>query len=1139
METVNTVPVVVCPRPFTLDGRVIRRVPHGGTIADIMREFDLDPDRIPARVFLDDCLIEKAYWTRVRPKPNHSVSVRVIPMDSGGQSKDILRIVAMIGVLALAIFVPPALGLAGPMAAFASAGIGLIGSLAVSALIPPSQANIPKLGNVNAERSPSYSISGARNEMNLYGAVPKVFGRMRFWPPYGAEPYTEIVGNNQYLRVLFCLGYGPLALSEFKIGETPLEQFEEVEIEVQSGLPTDQPITIYSNDVHEDALTLLLTKESGWQQRTSQPDADELSVDITAPQGIYRLTDKGDAEPVTAYIRVEYKPVGAPDSEWIQAGPLGFFEGSTFSIPSNPRTFDAFHVTSMTVGNTNLVRRGIRWKPIHGRGQYDVRLRRNPQDSNYIIDLLQAQYDALPVSQRYLFFGGGLYRYTAEALKILEALQWAQRQQIELEASPKNRIVDDCYWTSLRTIKTQDPIRLPGMCKVAMRIRGTDQLQGVIDSFNCVAEAIYPTWTGADWVNMTSRNPASAYRYVYQGAATAVQLSDSRLHLTQIQEWSEENTANDRDCNMIVDYQSTVYEVAKLIASSGRASVHNQDGKYTVVRDKPQGNPSQYFTPRNSWGFRSTKAFTEIPHGIKVGFKNEEKGWTQDEIIAYQDGYSADGLNGTIAASTFEPLDLVTKTRAIEAYKEGRYHLAQAILRPEFYELNTDFENLRCTRGDIVEVTHDVTQWGLGSGRILSVTTFGLGAVSGITVDRPLAMSADLRYAIRYRRNDGVQYEQEIVAVDGEHTTVSFTESIPSDQAPQEGNLFGYGEVGLVSTRLIIKNITRRAGFDATLTLLDEAPAIHQSDSQPIPAFDPRISIPLPLRQPLPPVIDEVISDERALIRDPDGSFRSRILIRMHYVSGLTQPAVIEARYKRSGSTESWSQTATKVTGDADMLEITPVQDLYYYDILIRAVSKYNVPSTWVAIRFYQVVSKSKAPADVATLTLQGNRLMWSYPDPPEDMLGFVVRMQVGDRISWSDATDLHDYVITTSYFDLPEDSGERTYLVKAIDTSWIESTNPMALYVDWGNRIVENVVESIDYELLGFPGEIVNGSIVGDHLEADADSPAWGPDSSPAWGAPSENPWADSFKQMTYTFSYTPPASMLTGALILDVSVD
>ena len=45
-------------------------------------------------------------------------------------------------------------------------------------------------------------------------------------PPLGALPYTETVGDTQYLRMLFVWGYGPLEISDLRIGETPLSEFE-------------------------------------------------------------------------------------------------------------------------------------------------------------------------------------------------------------------------------------------------------------------------------------------------------------------------------------------------------------------------------------------------------------------------------------------------------------------------------------------------------------------------------------------------------------------------------------------------------------------------------------------------------------------------------------------------------------------------------------------------------------------------------------------------------------------------------------------------------------------------------------------------------------------------------------------------
>jgi hypothetical protein len=142
-ETSAYVPMVVCPRPFTFEGRQLRSFAPGQSIAQLMRHCGLDPDVIPARVFLDDQLIESAYWHRVKPKAGHLVSVRVIP-EGGGQGKDVLRIVAMVGVIALAIAAPWAAGLAGSTllasgtigGALLTAGVGIVGSLAMSGPVP-------------------------------------------------------------------------------------------------------------------------------------------------------------------------------------------------------------------------------------------------------------------------------------------------------------------------------------------------------------------------------------------------------------------------------------------------------------------------------------------------------------------------------------------------------------------------------------------------------------------------------------------------------------------------------------------------------------------------------------------------------------------------------------------------------------------------------------------------------------------------------------------------------------------------------------------------------------------------------------------------------------------------------------------
>ena len=147
----SDVRVIACPRPFSID-RIDKAVPHGASLADMLRDIGLHGD-VHARVFIDDQLISQAFWECTRPKPGHTVTVRVVPTGGGGSgSKNALRIVAMIGVLALSLavpaFAPAGLGLttaAGGLTlagAFVATGISLAGSLLVNARIPPPRPRL-------------------------------------------------------------------------------------------------------------------------------------------------------------------------------------------------------------------------------------------------------------------------------------------------------------------------------------------------------------------------------------------------------------------------------------------------------------------------------------------------------------------------------------------------------------------------------------------------------------------------------------------------------------------------------------------------------------------------------------------------------------------------------------------------------------------------------------------------------------------------------------------------------------------------------------------------------------------------------------------------------------------------------------
>src|SRR5690606_33148375 len=132
--------------------------------------------------------------------------------------------------------------------------LNFAGRLALNALAPPPRQRLSS----SAKASPTLFIQGAQNRIEPFGKVPQVLGRHRMVPMMGAKPFTETFGDDQYLRMLFVWGYGPLEISDLKIGETPLSEFKEVEIEHRYGFPDDPPLTLYAGSVIQNDLQIAL-----------------------------------------------------------------------------------------------------------------------------------------------------------------------------------------------------------------------------------------------------------------------------------------------------------------------------------------------------------------------------------------------------------------------------------------------------------------------------------------------------------------------------------------------------------------------------------------------------------------------------------------------------------------------------------------------------------------------------------------------------------------------------------------------------------------------------------------------------------------------------------------------------------------
>lgn len=332
--------VRVVGRAHPLAGdRFDRLVAAGLSIEEILELVRGDRSELAGRrdylVAIDGHPILEANWRKVRVKPG--VTVSIVPRLAGGAAgniwKTVLTAVVVVAAFIAAPYLAPgivsglaAIGITTTVAtatAIASAGLMLAGSLALNALFPVARSSLPE-----AAGSSFHSIQGAQNSANPDGAVPVVLGRHRQSPFYAARPYTEVVGSDQFLRLLFCCGYGPLAIEDLRIGETPISAFQDVEVEIRQGFQGDAPVTLYPSSVDEVALSIELDapitgyfiySPGPYSTQITAAETDFFSADFTAVEGVYGTDKDGDEMHFSISIEMEYRPV-ASGGTWLSAG---------------------------------------------------------------------------------------------------------------------------------------------------------------------------------------------------------------------------------------------------------------------------------------------------------------------------------------------------------------------------------------------------------------------------------------------------------------------------------------------------------------------------------------------------------------------------------------------------------------------------------------------------------------------------------------------------------------------------------------------------------------------------------------------------------------------------------------------------
>ena len=338
---------------------------------------------------------------------------------------------------------------------------------------------------------------------------------------------------------------------------------------------------------------------------------------------------------------------------------------------------------------------------------------------------------------------------------------------------------DEVYLAAVREVLNDD-FEYPRRVLVGIRALASDQLSGSL-RFSCRCEgAIIRVYDGANWGVAYSNNDAWACfdaltQPVFDNNWNVVRydgVDPSRLDIPKFYEWAQEcdalvpngsgGTEKKFTFDGSFDTEGTLWDAVLRIGQAGRATPVWTGSNLTLAIDKA-ASPVALFTVGNI-GIDSFKApFLPLANRaseIEIDFLNQDQNLERDTFPVYDP--DLDGIEKVT-------MNLLGVIRPSEAWRAAKYRLNCNKYLKRSAEIEVDADALACTIGDVVNVAHDVPQWGY-SGRIVSARTEA-GNLK-ITLDREVTVEAGKIYEIQYRLNDDTLVTKIVLDGPGTYTEI-------------------------------------------------------------------------------------------------------------------------------------------------------------------------------------------------------------------------------------------------------------------------------------------------------------------------------------------------------------------------------
>lgn len=308
-------------------------------------------------------------------------------------------------------------------------------------------------------------------------------------------------------------------------------------------------------------------------------------------------------------------------------------------------------------------------------------------------------------------------------------------------------------WSQLKSYQV-DTGDYEGQSRLAVQIQASGQLSGALDELNAQAVAKpMPYWNGSAWITATARgnglcNPGAILlmlaRGIYNSSGRLIAglgFSDDRIDIDGLKRFMVHCAAQGFEFDLFLQDTTSVGDLMDAVAAAGMGQIDWPDGKLGVVfyaaDDPVEGIINMATIKAKSFGVEYQTLPTAEEIELRYLSREQDDNWTSVRAVV-------PGISTPSSTATTQMVGISTEAHAARLL---RFLMAQNIYQRKTITLEMDLEYMTYRRGQVVALSHDLTQWGYG-GRLLACEDVS-GSIR-LTLDDTAPGSIPSGYSGRY-----------------------------------------------------------------------------------------------------------------------------------------------------------------------------------------------------------------------------------------------------------------------------------------------------------------------------------------------------------------------------------------------------